>query len=136
MTTLPENVTAPSQKLKSPLQMARFVFALISLNQRHWTTAARQLDKLMTEGFKSGVRTADIDLAAGFANLNIYLTSGSIQLLDNARGKYESALDSYKQDDDSLTILLLKMILDSSTCSTRTAGWIPKALPTCRVNPQ
>ncbi|QPD04615.1 MAG: exported protein of unknown function [Candidatus Nitrospira kreftii] len=106
MTTLPENVTAPSQKLKSPLQMARFVFALISLNQRHWTTAARQLDKLMTEGFKSGVRTADIDLAAGFANLNIYLTSGSIQLLDNARGKYESALDSYKQDDDSPNYLI------------------------------
>lgn len=106
MSTLPENATTPPQKLKSPLQMARFVFALISLNQKHWTTAARQLDKLMTEGFKSGVRTADIDLAAGFANLNIYLTSGSIELLDKARGKYETALESYKKDDDSHNYLI------------------------------
>jgi tetratricopeptide (TPR) repeat protein len=100
MSTLPEKVTTPPQKLKSPLQMARFVFALISLNQKHWTTAARQLDKLMSEGFEAGVTTADIYLAAGFANLNIYLTSGSIELLDKARGKYETALDGYKKDDD------------------------------------
>lgn len=101
ISTLPENVTAPPQKLKRPLQMARFLLALISLNQKQWTTAARQLDKLMSEGLETGVRTADINLAAGFANLNLYLTSGSIQLLDNARGKYESALDSYKKDHDS-----------------------------------
>jgi len=100
ISTLPENVTTPPQKLKRPLQMARFVFALISLNQRNWAIAAHQLDKLISDGFEVGVRTADMYLAAGFANLNIYLTSGSIQLLDNARGKYESALASYKRDDD------------------------------------
>nr|WP_281720369.1 alpha/beta hydrolase [Nitrosomonas nitrosa] len=106
MSALPENVIAPPQKLKSPLQMARFLLALISLNQRHWTTAVRQLDKLMSEGFESGVKTADIDLVAGFANLNIYLTSGSIQLLDSAREKYEAALDSYTKDDDSDNYLI------------------------------
>lgn len=106
LSTLPENITAPPQKLKRPLQMARFVFALISLNQRNWTTAAHQLDKLMSDGFEAGMRTADIHLAAGFANLNIYLTSGSIKFLDNAREKYKSALDSYKKDDDSHNYLL------------------------------
>jgi hypothetical protein len=106
ISTLPENVTTPPQKLKSPLQMARFLLALISLNRGNWPTATRQLDKLMPEAFEAGVRTADIDLAAGFANLNIYLTSGSIQLLDKARRKYESALDSYKKDDDSQNYLI------------------------------
>jgi pimeloyl-ACP methyl ester carboxylesterase/tetratricopeptide (TPR) repeat protein len=106
LSTLPESVTAPPQKLKRRLQMARFVFALISLNQRNWTTAAHQLDKLMSDGFEAGVRTADIHLAAGFANLNIYQTSGSIKFLDNAREKYESALDSYKKDDDSHNYLI------------------------------
>ena len=91
-----DTVQLPPERIREPLQLARFIVALSYYRQGKWNEAAQQFEHLIAIGIARSLEAPDVDMYAGLANFNNHQSLGNAAPLLAALRAFTQASTQYR----------------------------------------